>query len=190
DDWSDLIALTRALDATQTPDSEYAAAVRAVADVEQWMRYFALSELIGNRENSLPTADGDDYSMYRGMEDPRFRLIVHDLDTILGLGSSGGGETDPIFRAASNPQTGKSNPRIARFLKFPEFAPIYFAQLVELATTVLAPENVNPVIDSVGSYLPPSVRTAMKDFLAARRAHVLSLIPQALTASAPSLATL
>ena len=27
---------------------------------------------------------GDDYAMYRGIEDPRFWLVPHDLDTILG----------------------------------------------------------------------------------------------------------
>ena len=90
-----------------------------------------------------------------GVLDPRFELIVHDLDTILGLGSGGGGETDPIFRAGNNPVIGRSLPIVDRFLKHPEFVPIYYAQLRELAATTLAPENVNPLIDNVlGGYVP------------------------------------
>ena len=79
-DWSDLILLCQTLDST--PDATYAPAVRAVADVEQWMRYFAFFSLTVSRETSLGNGRGDDYALYRGVHDTRFLLLVHDLDTI------------------------------------------------------------------------------------------------------------
>ena len=81
-DWTDVIELTRTLNLT--PDAEYANAVEAVADVDQWFRAFAMSQLLDNQENGLFTGDpqGDDYSMYRGLDDTRFLMITYDLDSL------------------------------------------------------------------------------------------------------------
>jgi spore coat protein CotH len=47
-----------------TPD--YAAAVRAVADVDEWMRWFAMNTLVDNSETNLSNGDGDDFNFYFG----------------------------------------------------------------------------------------------------------------------------
>jgi hypothetical protein len=80
-DWADLINLTAVLN--NTPNSNYWTTVQEVVDVPQWLRYFAVFTLTGSRETALGTGAGDDFSMYRGIADPRFRLLGHDWDTIL-----------------------------------------------------------------------------------------------------------
>ena len=129
DDWSDLIRLTDLLN--NTPEPHYASAVRQVLDPQQWMRYFALNSLLGNNESCLATGVGDDYDLYRGQVDPRFLLIPRDWDTILDFSAAAPVDTD-IFRATALPV-------LDRFLKHPEFAPLYFEELLRLTETIAAP---------------------------------------------------
>ena len=86
DDWTDLIELTNVLN--NAPAATYLAEVNKVVNVNQWLRFLALHGLLLNGETSLHRGIGDDYDMYRGMNDPRFVLIPHDLDTILGKGDT------------------------------------------------------------------------------------------------------
>lgn len=180
DDWTDLIELTRVLD--RTPDADYVAEVRRVADVEKWMLYFAIETLVDNRETNLAngsngTGQGDDYFLYRGVEDPRFVLLPYDLDTILNQGGSAGRVTDGLFRMTVVPV-------LNRFLREPEFTRLYYRTLKQLAETVLAPATFEPLIDhALGGLVPNSVIDGMKTFAADRRAFVLSQIPSALTVS-------
>ena len=87
-----------------------------------------MNNLIGNNETRLGNGRGDDYRLYMGINDPRAKLIVHDMDTVLGLGDTPNDAQDSIFRAADPVHL----PIIERFLKHPDFAPMYYAQLMEL----------------------------------------------------------
>ncbi|MBC8378811.1 MAG: lamin tail domain-containing protein [Planctomycetes bacterium] len=177
-DWSDLINLTNILD--NAPDETYSAQVEAVVDVNQWVRWFAVNNLIGNNETSLGTGRGDDYRLYIGINDPRAKLVVHDMDTVLGLGDSPNDAQDPIFRAADPVHL----PIIERFLEHPDFAPLYYAELKELCETVFSPEQFDPVIDKVlDGLVPQSTVDAVKQFAVNRVASVLSQIPTELTAT-------
>jgi len=184
DDWSDLIELTRVL--TQTPDAQYYDEVSRVVDIDQWLRYFAVNMLIGNRENSMGGVGNrneyisDDYSLYIGILDPKAHLLVHDLDTVLGQGDD---TASPTYAPGGLFPTG-GLPILDRFLKEPQIAHrLYEIYLEEIATT-FAPENLNPLLDQVlGGWLPPATIQSMKDYAAARRAHILSLIPSDLTAA-------
>lgn len=169
-DWNDLIELSRVLD--QTPDADYAQEVRRVADVDEWTRYLAVNTVLANGESSLATGSRGDYALYRGESDPRFQLVCYDLDATLGLE----GSTDAsIFRATNNPV-------LCRFLTHPEFAPRYLAELRRMVSTTFAPENLFPWIDQVlGSFVPAADREAMKNFVLARNASVLSQIPSSLS---------
>ena len=176
-DWSDLINLTNVLD--NAPDETYSAQVETVVDVDQWVRWFAVNNLIGNNETSLGTGRGDDYRFYMGINDPRVKLIIHDTDTVLGLGDSPNDAQDSIFRAADEEYV----PVIKRFLEHPDFVPLYYAQLKELCETVFSPEQFDPVIDKVlGGFISPGVVYAVKQFAVSRVANVLSQIPMELTA--------
>ena len=45
----------------------------------------------------MSTGRGDDVSMYRGILDPRFRFMPHDLDTCFEIGDTSGALTRNIF---------------------------------------------------------------------------------------------
>jgi hypothetical protein len=172
DDWSDLVDLCYVMSWT-TSDDIYVDEVRRVANVERWIRFFALNALLDNSETSLSNGYGDDYYLYRGIEDPRFVLIQHDLDSVFGYGGS---QYDRgIFRALGLET-------IDRFLTHPEFAPRYYFHLRELIETTFSAEQMEPFLDNLlGDFVPAGAIDQMKDFVAARNSHVLSLIPSELT---------
>ncbi|MFI5380704.1 MAG: lamin tail domain-containing protein [Tepidisphaerales bacterium] len=195
-DWSDLIQLTRILG---TPDSGTTgtftapldvAAVESAVNVDQWMRYFAFNILVGNREGALGGDKpgygwtDDDYSLMSGVTDPRFQLVVHDLEVTLGRGDETGDPTLPIY-----PTNFTSVPVIERFIKSQAFAPKYYAALLDLANTTFLPERVNALMDQLlGGWVTPSVIQSMKDFVATRRTNVLAMIPQSISiTTAPAL---
>ena len=92
-----MINLTDVLN--NAPDETYLDQVAQVADVDQWLRFFGFNALVGNTEGGLVNGDrfGDDYAMYRGVDDPRFIMVPHDLDSLFS------GVTRGIFNATSVP---------------------------------------------------------------------------------------
>lgn len=176
-DWTDLINLTKAFDATQTPAANFVAAMNQNINVTEWLRYFAASTLIGDQETALSTGFGDDYSLYRGTLDTRFQVITHDLDTILGRGDTAGNLTESIFKATSIAA-------VNRLLKDQTFAPLYFGQLRDLINTTFSAATFNALLDNtLQSYVTQSVIDTMKTFAASRVANVLTQIPSAVTAT-------
>ena len=184
-DWSDLFALVAALNAPGS-DADYAAAVRRVADVEEWMRYFAAFSLLTSMETSLATGRGDDYSIYSGILDPRMRLLPHDLDTILGDGDTGSDPATSLFRMVPEVNPGANTTVLNRFMRHPDFVPIYFRALKQMIETSFSAEQLDPLLDRVLSgAVPDSTLSGLKSFAAARRAAVLNLIPLSLSATTP-----
>jgi hypothetical protein len=187
-DWSDLVALTLAL-SPLTPEAEYVARVRAVADVEGFLRYFAVVNALDLSENGLARGVGDDYALYRGMVDPRFRLIPYDLDTVLGQGDAPMDPNRSIWRVIDAPSTTAPDQRAnfaVRLLRHPEFAPLYFRELKRLCDTTLSPAQFEPLVDQVlGGWVPGDVLATIKSWAATRRSSILSQLPLTLTVSVP-----
>ncbi|MCY2951560.1 MAG: lamin tail domain-containing protein [Planctomycetota bacterium] len=185
DDWSDLVNLLYALN--KTPDAQYTQQVSKVVNVDEWLTYFAVNFLIGNRENSLggtddntnPSIVGDDYSMYSGELDKRFQLLVHDMDTVLGQGDTAGKIDMPLFatwRVAA----------VDKLLKWKDFAPRYFEIIKQQIDTTFSPGQINPLLDQMLSgWIPASNIADMKKFVVDRNAWVLSQIPLAISATNP-----
>jgi len=172
DDWSDLIELCYVL-SDNTPDDIYVEEVSRVINVDQWLRFIAINALLDNNETSLANGYGDDYYLYRGVEDPRFVLIQHDLDTIFGRNGS---VTSGIFRSTALPT-------IDRFLRHPHFVRRYYFHLRNLIETTFSDEQLRPLLNQfLGDFVPTDVIDDMMDFVAARNQYVLSLIPSELTA--------
>ncbi len=175
DDWSDLINLTWLL-STNTPQSNYLETISQRVNLDQWLRFFAVNSLVLNMETTLATGAGDDYSAYCGLLDPRFQLLNHDNDTVLGQGDAAPSWTRSIFKAADLPV-------ISRFLKHPDVAPRYFAALKELADSVFTPPEVGRILDEqLQNWVPASYIQSMKDVAERRRTNVLAQIPLRLTA--------
>lgn len=171
DDWSDLIELCYVMSDT-TPDDIYVEEVNRVVNVDQWLRLFAINALLDNSETSIVNGYGDDYFLYRGIEDPRFVIIQHDLDTIFGRNGS---TTNSIFRSITLAT-------VNRFLTHPQFLPRYYFHLRNLIETTFSAEKLGPFLDNLlGDFVPIATIEQMKNFIAARNEYVLSIIPSELT---------
>ncbi len=123
-DWSDVIHLTDVLN--NAPDETYLEQVAEVIDIDQWLRFFGLNALLSNTEGGLVNGDrqGDDYAMYRGIEDPRFVMIPHDLDSLFSSVTRG-------LLAATNV------PALGRLILHPEIRPRYYQHLHDLIDNLL-----------------------------------------------------
>ncbi len=179
DDWSDLAGLTGAINGP--PTAGYAGGVTAVADTDEWVRYFAANTLLANFESTLSnprvtvtptntTVVTGDYYLYRGVEDPRFRLVPYDLDSCLGA--------DGAFTAGIGLYSFLGVPALNRLFQEPLIAAKYQAEVRRLADTVFRPENVDALLDRLlGGHVPSGLLAAMKDFNVRRRGFVLSNLP-------------
>ncbi len=170
DDYSDLFNLIDKLNNPNIPDDEFVSELGTAANIEQWLRYIATDSLIGNKEGGLSTGDGDDYAMYRGILDPRFMLLPHDLDTILG--SSYDPDNDIFI------YDHVEMPGLNRFLRHPEIIKRYYNQYQNLIETVFKPENVYPVIDQLfGDWVPASEISGnhgIREFIVERISNIIS----------------
>ncbi len=187
-DWHDLNDLTRAL-SSGLPENEYLEAVRTNVNVELFLRYFALCNLLDYQETSLCRGVGDDYAMYRGTTDQRFQIVPHDFDTILGLGDSSGSTARSIWEAVVNPPSADPNLQavfLIRFMRHPEYAPVYFRELKRLVETTFSATQFNPLADEVlGGWVPQATIDGMKTFVSGRRASVLSQLPLVYSVNVP-----
>ena len=169
-DWSDVIHLTRVL--ANEPDDTFLQEVEKVANVDQWLRAFALNSLIGNDENGLFVGDpqGDDYAMYRGVEDPRFQMIPYDLDQ--------------LFVARTGSLTRPTGvPALSRLINHPEVFPRFYGQYVDLIENVLTEDRIRQFLSQFLSDVA-SERSLdnMVRFIDRRAEFVLERIPRELTA--------
>ncbi len=182
DEWADLIGMLRVMGTGNiTPFT--AANARAVVNVEQWMRHLALMNLLGNQESGLNTGYNDDYFMYAGVNDPRFVLTFYDLDSILGEGGALPSNSGLFTSTNAN----GSGPAFARFLNEPEFTPIYYQALYDMLQTTFAPSSFNATVDqTLGGYVTVGTLNSIKNYMAARRAFVLSQLPAFTVSNAPT----
>lgn len=170
DDWSDLIALTDALN--NAPEANYVQVVGQRVNIDQWLRYLALDALLLNRETGLNRGIGDDYSFYRGVSDPRFVLIPHDLDTLMQQGNNAGAIDQSIF-------TFTQVDGLERFLANPEIVRRFYGQFIDLIEATFNPATIDPLIDQLlGPFVAESNVEAMKQFVVNRTAAVLAQIPR------------
>ena len=174
DDWSDLIALTDALN--NSPAETYFDEVSQHVDIDQWVRYLAVDALLGNREGGLTSGKGDDFALYSGVADPRFKLVPHDLDTLLGQGGGASpGRSIFVYDGVDG---------LNEFLNHPDIVPLYYAAYLDLLGGAFTSAELDPIIDrALGGFVPAAKIAEMKDFIPARRAGVLAQIPQTYSAS-------
>ena len=172
DDWSGLIGMTRIF--ANEPDATFLQEISKVVNVDQWLRYIAVDSMLGNNEGGLCTGVGDDYALYQGVIDPRFVLMEHDLDSLVGIGGS------VATRGIFDGYTGIN--ALNRLLTNPELLPRYYAQYLDLIDTVFAPANFNLLVDRLFTgWLPADQIANIKTFNVNRIANVKGQIPQDLT---------
>ena len=174
-DYSDLINLVETLN--NEPDETYLTAVEQVVDIDNWLAYFAINAILGTEETSLATGDGDDYFLYRGSSDTRFKLIPHDFDSILGPGDSDGSPTSGIYRA-------KEASTVARFLEHETIGSQYHSKINDLLLGTFSKAEFDPVIrELLEGFTPTEVVDDMIEFMDLRREFLLELVDAPLTVS-------
>ncbi|MHC4555883.1 MAG: lamin tail domain-containing protein [Planctomycetota bacterium] len=170
DDYSDLFSLIDKLNNPGISDANFLDEVNRVANLKMWMRYMAADALAGNREGGLYEGEGDDYAMYRGVEDPSFWLLPHDLDTLLGQGDHSYAPDWEIFGYTRVDG-------LRRLFEQPEIWKTYYGQYRDLARTIFAPENLHPVVDQLlVSWVPQSEiegTNGIKQFIVERSRSIL-----------------
>lgn len=166
-DWTDLIDLVEALN--NSTDEDFVTEVHRVLDVDQWLRYIALDSLLGNLETGLNIGRGDNYWLYRGISDNRFRIIPHDLDTIFGVGSD--------YLPNRSIYVYQSVAGLRRLLSHPEFLPRYHQAFVDLIDTVYNPDTLFPLMDRLVGYVSDNRLATMKQFVIDRTVGVLAQLP-------------
>jgi hypothetical protein len=197
-DFSDLINLTRIVSAPATggtaeqpaiSDAAYPAAVGAVLDVDHFYKYIATDALIGNQEGGLQSGRADDTSIYRGVTDPRFRFVPHDMDDVFDIGSGAGNPvTRSIWSYDEQEQQGNTGVvGLRRMFNHPALQPKYYAALLDGMNTWFDRATLDPVIDQImqgwvpagtGAASPARTVAAIKAYIDARRTNVLSQIQQ------------
>jgi hypothetical protein len=111
-------------------------------DIEQWTRFLAADTLVGNREKGLYSGLGDDYALFCGVQDRRFWLVPHDLDTVLGQGDEG-------YHPEQDIHSYQNIPGLNRLMNHPTFKALYYEQLRDLTSTVFTPAVMNSLIDDL-----------------------------------------
>ena len=172
-DYVDIFTMLEVMGENQT-NLYTTARARAVINVEQWLLHLAVMNLYGNNETGLNTGYNDDYYFYRGVNDPRFILAYHDLDTILGLGSLA--TNSSIFTATLVPGAG-SGTAMNWFMHQPEVEPLYYQTLQRLLDTTFAKTNFDALIDqTLTFYMPVGTINSMKTWMDGRRSFVQGVL--------------
>ena len=180
DNWSDLIHMVDVLN--NAPDATYEQDVAKVINVSQWLHYIALDSLLLNFETGLRMGMGDDYFMYRGVTDPRFVLVPHDLDTILDQGNTHGSIDESIFTIVTGSGSRNGVEGLKRFFGRAEIIRLYYQACLDVIGGTFNPETLDPLFDQVlGGFTPADRIAAMKQFVRQRGAAVLAQIPQTIT---------
>lgn len=185
DVWTDLIPLLDAMN--NSPAANYAANVAALLNEDQCLRYFAVHNILGNKEGGIYRDTGDDYYLYfnpPGHPDGYdAQFITWDTDSVL-IDSN----TETIWR------TGNQNNTIAairNFIRHNAFAPIFVKEISDqINSGSMTIANFNALIDSYpdgafftsgGSGSQPRTRQQFKDWYAARVAFINNEIIDNLT---------
>jgi len=193
DDWTDLIGMLSVMGfqfsglGQPNPLPFTDENVRAVINVDQWLTHVALMSLVGNSESGINSGHNDDYYMYRGIDDPRFILMFHDLDQLFGIGGQAYPPEDTIWGATSHPPPGDGRPGTQDddglglafnvFLRSFDYEPLYYRKLQDLMDTTLSSAQFDPFVDQVlGGWVTPGPIATIKSYMAQRRAYVEGVI--------------
>ncbi len=175
-DYSDIIELCKAFDPDETPDEEFPDRIRELIDVEEWARFFAVQDVIANRDGGIWSGTGEDYLLYRVPETSRrpdfgkWILIPWDIDESFEIGNV----SRSIFR--------QSIPAIVRFLHHPDFVPFYYAHLLDLREGSFSRLEMRKRYFLIDRLFSPDTIDEIDSFIAGRSGFLDETIPTALGA--------
>ncbi|MCA9211951.1 MAG: CotH kinase family protein [Planctomycetales bacterium] len=158
-DWSDVINLTDVLN--NADDATFLEDVANVVDLDQWLDFFAFNDLIANTEGGLVNGDrqGDDYAMYRGINDTRFKMVPHDLDSVLSRTNWTLGRWGNV-------------PALNRLINHPDVRPRYFAAVDKILDDFLLTDRARIAVEQSLQPLGQGAVNSVLNFLTARVDYV------------------
>ncbi len=163
DDYSDVIALTDAL--TNSPDETFRAEAEAVADMRQWLHWFAVQAVLNNHEGALWLGHGDDYFLYHRPSDDRFILISWDHDFTFVFPDQG--IWLPNWYASEIVQ---------RILNYPDFTRWYYQDIGSIAANEFSVAEMYPRIDALPDVVSGD-RNELKQYVTSRIPKLNAEIP-------------
>jgi regulation of enolase protein 1 (concanavalin A-like superfamily) len=164
-DFTNLFLLVDAVH-TSRPDP-YTAQVASFADVEEWMRTFAVERLVGNWD-SFSYGRGKNMYAYKP-ERGRWTMLAYDIDDLFGSGY--GQPTSELF--------GGEDASVDTMRAFPPFVRAYWRGFQNAVDGPLQDSQMNPLLDAkyaalVANGVPVSDSSSIKSFVTQRRAYLVS----------------
>jgi len=170
-DWSDLDELLGVM-SNATEDPDYLDQIEALADVDQWMKWYAAMAILANGETNISNGADDDYSIYRGTNDPRFVFIPHDLDTILSIGD-GSRIEDPTHTLFDMIEDDDVLDPLVPFFTNPLVIERYYRTLRVLLQTTFSKEEFDELLDNnLTDWIPANRVEQIRTFMDARRTFI------------------
>jgi hypothetical protein len=168
-DYANVFAL---IDAADTPaGASHTANMQGVADMEQWMRTFAVHHSVGDWDHF---GSRNSQNMY-GYVSPetKWTLMIWDMNIVIGNGSSAQGQNlFEITGGGANMQKIYDNPTFRR---------MYLRALKELCNGAFLPANMDPLLDSkyaayLASGVSPTPPAGIKSWMATARTAILGVV--------------
>ncbi|MDP8245737.1 MAG: CotH kinase family protein [Candidatus Hinthialibacter antarcticus] len=164
-DFSDIVRLCDAF--SLSSNEEFPVKISEWIDLRQWIRWFALKQILNDREGGLSRERGDDYFIYRPSDDNRFYLLPWDQDSVLAL---------PLEAVHHH-----GTPAVQRLLRHPDFARFYYQELLSILDVELTPEVMQSIINETAPVNDEIQRADLMNIFMANRNAITNQIPQALT---------
>src|SRR5262249_38307127 len=124
------------VDALHAPQPEpYTTSVEALADVDEWMRTFAIERLVGNWD-SFSYSRGKNMYAYKPQRGS-WQLLAWDIDFVLGLGD-----------AANAGLFGGQDSMVNVMRGFPPFLRAYWRAFQDALNGPLQDAHVSPLLDA------------------------------------------
>lgn len=164
-DYSDIVRLCYAF--SNTSDEEFVEALSREINIQQWVRWFAIKEILNDREGGIYLDRGDDYYIYRKPLDGLFYLLPWDMDTVL---------VTPIDSIHQH-----RIPAIQRLLRHPDLARFYYAELYNILENELTQPVMDSIIEQTALAATEKKIEEMKKNSRDSRAHIYASIPHSLS---------
>ncbi len=150
-------ALFRLLDVINNePDETFPEEIEQVLDVDEALRYLAVSTLIGHLDNYLGI--GHNYYLYE--IDGRFVIIPWDLNMAFGTFNCGIDREGIINFYIDEPTCGaiSERPLVARLLSYQPYLDVYHGYLESLLNGPFALDRMESRIDELADFVRPYVQ--------------------------------
>ncbi|MBI1389206.1 MAG: hypothetical protein GC154_12235 [bacterium] len=167
-DYSDIVDLCDAF--SNSSDADFPDRISQVIHVREWIRWFAVKEVLNDMEGGLSLERGDDYYIYRKPNSKQFYLLPWDQDSVLR----------PELQLVHHHGT----PAVQRLLRHPDFAWMYYDELLRILQHELPLSLIETVIDQTSAVNNAARREELLANHIAMREFILPQIPQQLTAQA------